>query len=140
MTNVIGKLFFPTYMAMYIYIYNAHINFLEWIFFYHSDIKITQWSSSLKENVKTNFCFVTDKIYQTINEMILFKLMEQLPPPSRFSRVRLCVTPWTAAYQAPPSMGFSRQECWSGVPFPFPIDTLLDPIPHPLNEKITTLG
>ena len=34
---------------------------------------------------------------------------------SRFSRVRLCVTLWTAAYQAPPSMGFSRQEYWSGV-------------------------
>ena len=34
-----------------------------------------------------------------------------------FSRVRLLVTPWTAAYQAPPSMGFSRQEYWSGVPF-----------------------
>ena len=32
------------------------------------------------------------------------------------SRVRLFATPWTAAYQAPPSMGFSRQECWSGVP------------------------
>ena len=37
---------------------------------------------------------------------------------SRFSRVRLCATPWTAAYQAPPSMGFSRQEYWSGVPLP----------------------
>ena len=34
------------------------------------------------------------------------------------SRVRLSVTPWTAAYQAPPSMGFSRQEYWSGVPLP----------------------
>ena len=34
------------------------------------------------------------------------------------SRVRLFVTPWTAAYQAPPSMGFSRQEYWSGVPLP----------------------
>ena len=32
------------------------------------------------------------------------------------SHVRLLVTPWTAAYQAPPSMGFSRQEYWSGVP------------------------
>ena len=32
------------------------------------------------------------------------------------SRVRLLSTPWTAAYQAPPSMGFSRQEYWSGVP------------------------
>ena len=33
-----------------------------------------------------------------------------------FSCVRLCATPWTAAYKAPPSMGFSRQESWSGVP------------------------
>ena len=36
------------------------------------------------------------------------------------SRVRLLATPWTAAHQAPPSMGFSRQECWSGVPSPSP--------------------
>ena len=36
------------------------------------------------------------------------------------SRVPLLATPWTAAYQAPPSMGFSRQEYWSGVPLPSP--------------------
>ena len=36
------------------------------------------------------------------------------------SRVRLLVTPWTAAYQAPLPMGFSRQEYWSGVPLPSP--------------------
>ena len=42
------------------------------------------------------------------------------------SRVPLFVTPWTVAYQAPPSMGFSRQECWSGLPFPSPGD-LPDP-------------
>ena len=36
------------------------------------------------------------------------------------SRVRLIATPWTAAYQAPPSMGFSRQEHWSGLPLPSP--------------------
>ena len=41
------------------------------------------------------------------------------------SRVQLLATPWTAAYQAPPSMGFSRQEYWSGVPLPSPINTLL---------------
>ena len=34
--------------------------------------------------------------------------------------VRLLATPWTAVYQAPPSVGFSRQENWSGVPLPFP--------------------
>ena len=38
------------------------------------------------------------------------------------SRVRLFVTLWTVAYQAPPSMGFSRQEYWSGLPFPSPGD------------------
>ena len=37
------------------------------------------------------------------------------------SRVRLC-DPWTVAHQAPPSMGFSRQEYWSGLPFPSPGD------------------
>ena len=36
------------------------------------------------------------------------------------SRVRLFATPWTVAYQAPPSMGFSRQEYWSGLLFPSP--------------------
>ena len=43
---------------------------------------------------------------------------------SEVSHVGLLVTPWTAAYQAPPSMGFSRQECWSGVPLPSPIQRL----------------
>ena len=38
------------------------------------------------------------------------------------SRVRLFATPWTAAHQAPPSMRFSRQEYWSGVPLPSPSD------------------
>ena len=44
--------------------------------------------------------------------------------------VRLFVTPWTVAYQAPPSMGFSRQEYWSGLPFPSPGD-LPDPGSNP---------
>ena len=42
------------------------------------------------------------------------------------SRVRLLATPWTAAHQAPPSMGFSRQEYWSGLPLPSPIHCLQD--------------
>ena len=56
---------------------------------------------------------------------------------SHFSRVRLCATPQTAAHQAPPSLGFSRQEHWNGLPFPSPMHesevvqscpTLLDPV------------
>ena len=43
-----------------------------------------------------------------------------------FSRDRLFATPWNVAYQPPPSMGFSKQEYWSGLPFPSPGD-LPDP-------------
>ena len=46
-----------------------------------------------------------------INALLLLLL-------SHFSRVRLCATPRTAAHQAPPSMGFFRQEYWSGVSLP----------------------
>ena len=40
---------------------------------------------------------------------------------SHFSRVRLCATPETEVHQAPPSLGLSRQEHWSGLPFPSPM-------------------
>ena len=58
------------------------------------------------------------------------------------SCVRLFVTPWTAAYQAPPPMGFSRQEYWSGVPLPSPMKiggkfylrTRLNPKSHSAEE------
>ena len=49
---------------------------------------------------------------------ICFILPLLLPLLSHFSRVRLCATPQMAAHQAPPSLGFSRQERWSGLPFP----------------------
>ena len=49
----------------------------------------------------------------TIKSLLLLLL-------SCFSRVRLCTTPQMAAHQAPPSLGFSRQEHWSGLPFPSP--------------------
>ena len=42
-----------------------------------------------------------------------------------FSHVQLCVTLWTVACQAPMSMGFSRQEYWSGLPYPPPGDLLM---------------
>ena len=44
-------------------------------------------------------------------------------------------TPWTTAHQAPPSMGFSRQEYWSGVPLPSPTD----PVPYIICKKFTGL-
>ena len=55
--------------------------------------------------------------------------MSILPKVKSLSRVQLFVTPWTVAYQAPPSMGFSRQECWSGLPFPSPAIYRFNAIP-----------
>ena len=49
--------------------------------------------------------------YYMIPLMCMFAL-------SRFSHIRLFVTPWTVTHQAPLSMGFSSQECWSGLPCP----------------------
>ena len=62
---------------------------------------------------------------------------------SHFSHLRQCATPEMAAYQAPPSLGFSRQEHWSGLPFPSPMQesesevtqscpTLSDPMDYSL--------
>ena len=48
------------------------------------------------------------------------------------SRVRLLATPLTAAYQAPPSMGFSRQEYWSGLPLPSPLHSTENNIQYPV--------
>ena len=57
-------------------------------------------------------------LLQSKRSIIRLKLLLLL---SRVSRVRLCATPQTAAHQAPPSLGFSRQEHWSGLPFPSPM-------------------
>ena len=57
---------------------------------------------------------------------------------SSFSRVQLFVTPWTVAHQAPLSMGFSRQEYWSGVPCPPPGD-LHDPGIKPVSPASPAL-
>ena len=58
-----------------------------------------------------------DRMKVLLNKRMLLPLLLL----SRFSRFRLCATPETAAHQAPPSLGFSRQEHWSGLPFPSPM-------------------
>ena len=59
---------------------------------------------------------LANRIQQHIKKLIHHDLL--LSP---FSHVRLCATPETAAHQAPPSLGFSRQEHWSGLPLPSPM-------------------
>ena len=55
-----------------------------------------------------------------------FSIMKVKVKVKSLSRVQLFATPWTVAYQASLSIGFSRQQCWSGLPFPSPGD-LPDP-------------
>ena len=59
--------------------------------------------------------FMTSAIWEALEWSMLLLLLLSL-----FSHVWLCVTPWTAAHQAPPSLGFSGQEYWSGLSFPSP--------------------
>ena len=70
--------------------------------------------------------------YQVILEGIHIPNMKLVKVKS-LSHVQLFVTPWTIAHQAPPFMGFSRQEYWSGLPFPSPGD-----LPNPGIEPGST--
>ena len=79
--------------------------------------------------IVTDFIFLGSKIIvdsdfsHEIKRCLLLErtVMTNLVLLSRFSRAQLCTTPWTAAHQASPSLGFSRQEHWSGLPFPSPM-------------------
>ena len=63
-------------------------------------------------------CLISAITQESNENTIAFLLLLLL---SHFSRVRLYATPYTAAHQAPPSLGFSRQERWSGLPLPSPM-------------------
>ena len=56
-----------------------------------------------------------------VGRPFLLQCMKVKSKVKLLSRVRLSATPWTAAHQAPASLGFSRQEHWSGLPFPSPM-------------------
>ena len=78
------------------------------------------WMLSFKKTFSlTHFTFIK-RLFSSSSlsatRVVLYAYMLRLL--SRFSHVRLCATPETAAHQAPPSLGFSRQEYWSGLPFP----------------------
>ena len=66
--------------------------------------------------------FVKDKVAICVWVYLwAFYLILLLLLLSRFSHVQFCATPWTAAYQAPLFLGFSRQEHWNGLPFLSPM-------------------
>ena len=75
----------------------------------------------MQESINKDLDELKNKHTETNNTIIEIKNILLLLLLSHFSHVRPFATPWTAAYQAPPSMGFSRQEYWSGVPLPSPL-------------------
>ena len=100
----------------------------EWVSSLHHVAKILEFQlqhQSFQWIFRTDFLKVTDiqqmlliekqKINITNKWLLLLLLL------SSVSRVRLCAIPKTAAHQAPPSLGFSRQEHWSGLPLPSPM-------------------
>ena len=86
---------------------------------------LSQWSQGLERLWQSPFPFQT---FQTtalhVREKGKEKLKKYTCMLSCFYLVLLFVTPWTAAHQAPLSMGFFRQEHWSGVPLPSPLHVL----------------
>ena len=80
--------------------------YLQWYQLQNSSLLLLMLQHSEMSLLYFPFCIFAWAVYATL---------------SHFSRVRLCVTPQTAAHQAPPSLGFSRQEHWSGLAFPSPM-------------------
>ena len=74
--------------------------------------RIDEQSENIKENIR-----MSQNLKSTISE-----LKNTIKKVKSLSYVRFFATSWTVAYQAPPSMGFSRQEYWNGLPFPSPGD------------------
>ena len=74
----------------------------------------------MQESTNKDLKELKNKYEETNNAITEIKNTLLLLLLSRFSHVQLCMTPWNAAYQVPPSMGFSRQEYWSGLPLSSP--------------------
>ena len=89
------------------------------------EISTPPWNQKCFHEYKCNNTAITETAMSIEYQMKTIKLefscrvtISSLLLLSRFSHVRLCATPETAAPQAPPSLGFSRQEHWSRLPFP----------------------
>ena len=94
---------------------NTNNLFKTWAKYLDRTPKIRRWQINTEERYSSLFVIrklQIKKIWNTTTTYLLKVKVKSL------SCVRLFATPWTVAHQAPPSMGFSRQEYWSGLPFP----------------------
>ena len=105
-----------------------------------SQIRLSYWTATTESNLKD--CIVFTLLKKSHHSVSLMTRERRIKVRSKrhpwqqsskskptintkvklLSRVRLFATPWTVAYNASPSMGFSRQEYWNGLPFPTPED------------------
>ena len=86
-------------------------------------VNVFQYYLSIVPLIKLKHFYITKNLFAfTFIFFFLFCTSSILRAcmQSCFSHVRICATLWTAAHQAPPSIGVSRQEYWSGLPFPSP--------------------
>ena len=108
---------FPLVFCHFFQVYSAAIKFLHpWMefcsFFGYNIVSLWVTNSSLSLEKFLVYLFV----HEQTNYIYVYVKVKWL------SRVWLFATPWAVAYQVPPSTGFSRQEYWSGLPFPSPGD------------------
>jgi hypothetical protein len=98
------------------------------------DVLISAWDA---DHMEGPGILITWMVLVSCSYWLLKYATSELSEVQSLSRVQLFVTPRTVAYQAPLSMGFSRQECWSGLPFPSPGD-LPDPGIKPGSPSLLT--
>ena len=107
-----------------LYSTNDSLVFKPWIcFFYRQDLVphllLFFPPSPPRGQICLLFSLFPPPVKQLSTQLLLYIYIRK--KVKSLSLVRFFVTPWTAAYQAPPSMGFSRQAYWSGLPFPSPV-------------------
>ena len=81
--------------------------------------QVIQWSIKKQARIRVVGLLMLFVEMNEMKKVVLGFLIQLLL--SHFSRVQLCATPETAAHRAPPSLGFARQEHWSGLPYPSPV-------------------
>ena len=97
-----------------------------WVIWFFKKILICNIYSVEKINIWSQHVVLHVKVMTKNTSLLPFFISQSVPILlllllSHFSHVRLCATPQTVAHQAPPSLGFSRQEHWSELPFPSPM-------------------